>query len=95
MNNKILENLNNELIGKDLTWKDIENIVNTKTNRLDFDSSDKDSIFNENMYLAFENMSHSYEIAEDVWLSVAFEIDIEDEFDLYEDKVNVIRVEVI
>lgn len=92
-----LELLRKELIGKEVTIQEMEDLVG-----FIYDFDDKDSIFNENLYLAFENMSHSYEIINDVlvndsWLNISFKVDINDDtdFDIYEDKISITEIEYI
>lgn len=92
-----LELLRKELIGKEVTIQEMEDLVG-----FIYDFDDKDSIFNENLYLAFENMSHSYEIINDAqvnnsWLNISFKVDINDDtdFDIYEDKISITEIEYI
>lgn len=92
-----LELLRKELIGKEVTIQEMEDLVG-----FIYDFDDKDSIFNENLYLAFENMSHSYEIINDVlvndsWLNISFKVDLNDDtdFDIYEDKISITEIEYI
>lgn len=85
-----LKMLRNELVGKEVTFGEIESEVKDL-----FRISEKDSFFSDNMYNAFENMSHSYEIEDDKWLNIVFEADTEDDFDIYEDNVKVIKIELI
>lgn len=92
-----LELLRKELIGKEITIQEMEDLVG-----FIYDFDDKDSIFNENLYLAFENMSHSYEIINDAqvnnsWLNISFKVDINDDtdFDIYEDKISITEIEYI
>lgn len=92
-----LELLRKELIGKEVTIQEMEDLVG-----FIYDFDDKDSIFNENLYIAFENMSHSYEIINDVllndsWLNISFKVDINDDtdFDIYEDKISITEIEYI
>lgn len=92
-----LELLRKELIGKEVTIQEMEDLVG-----FIYDFDDKDSIFNENLYLAFENMSHSYEIINDVLvndsrINISFKVDINDDtdFDIYEDKISITEIEYI
>lgn len=92
-----LELLRKELIGKEVTIQEMEDLVG-----FIYDFDDKDSIFNENLYLAFENMSHSYEIINDALvndsrLNISFKVDINDDtdFDIYEDKISITEIEYI
>ena len=39
-------------------------------------------------------MCHSYEIDNDKWINIKFEANTEEDFDVYEDKVKVIEVEI-
>lgn len=91
---KIIEELKTELVGKDYTFTEIENIINDISNRLNYDISDYDSIFNNNISSAFENSSHSYEISEGSWINIIFKVDIEEEdFNIHNDKVIVVDIE--
>ncbi len=92
-----LELLRKELIGKEVTIQEMEDLVG-----FIYDFDDKDSIFNENLYLSFENMSHSYEIINDVLvnnscLNISFKTDINEDtdFDIYEDKILITEIEYI
>lgn len=87
---RLVNELRKELVGKELTFGEIENKVSEV-----FNVYEKDSFFNGNMYEAFTNMSHSYEIGEDEWVNINFETDTENDFDIYEDKVKVVGVEII
>lgn len=92
-----LELLRKELIGKEVTIQEMEDLVD-----FIYDFDDKDSIFNENLYLAFENMSHSYEMLNndfenEIWLNISFKVDINDDtdFDIYEDKILITEIDCI
>jgi hypothetical protein len=88
---KKIENLRNELIGKDLTFSRIEFEVKNL-----FDIIQRDSFFEgDNKYYAFQNMSHSYEISEDKFLNIVFDADLEKDFDIYEDVVKVLSVDLL
>lgn len=87
---KLINELMENLMGKDLTFKEIENEVSEM-----FNVCEKDSFFNDNMYEAFSNMSHSYEISEDKWVNIKFKADMENDFDIYEDKVKIIGIEIL
>lgn len=67
-----------------------------------FDFNDKDTIFNENLYLAFSNMCHSYEMLSDefeteTWLNISFKTDIDEDvdFDIYTDKILITEIDYI
>lgn len=92
-----LDLLKNELLGKEVTIQEMEEVVG-----FIYDFNDKDSIFNENLYQAFENMSHSYEMLtndfeNETWLNISFKTDINDDtdFDMYEDKILITEIEYI
>lgn len=92
-----LELLRKELIGKEVNIQEMEDLVG-----FIYDFDDKDSIFNENLYLAFENMCHSYEILNndfknETCLNISFKADINKDtgFDVYEDKILITEIEYI
>lgn len=94
---KKLEVLRKELLGKEVTIQEMEDTVG-----FIYDFNDKDSIFNENLYLDFENMSHSYEMLTndfetETWLNISFKTDIDEDidFDIYEDKITITEIDYI
>ena len=86
---EIINELRNSLINKELNFAEIENIVESL-----FTISKSDTfLYEDNRYYAFENMCHSYKIDNDKWINIKFEANTEEDFDIYEDKVKVIEVE--
>ena len=89
---KKLELLKKELLGEEVTIQEMEELVAST-----FDISDKDSIFNDNLYLAFVTMNHNYELFNDTWVNITFKVDFNEdsEFDIYNDKILITDIDYI
>ena len=86
----IINELRNSLINKELNFAEIENMVESL-----FTISKSDTfLYEDNRYYAFENMCHSYEIDNDKWINIKFEANTAEDFDIYEDKLKVIEVDI-
>ena len=80
---KKLELLKNSLVGKELNFGEIENMIESV-----FAISYEDSFYYEdNKYYAFENMNIDYAVNENESLRIEFEVNTEEDFDIYEDIV--------
>lgn len=87
---EIINELRSKLINKELNFGEIENRVESL-----FSISKSDTfLYENNRHYAFENMCHSYKIDNDKWIVIKFEANTEENFDIYEDKVKVIEVEI-